>query len=182
MRLVLYAINKYYPDMASDERFDELCQAGANGLITAIDRFEPKRGFRISTYALFWIRHSIVRALTLSNFTRFPFAMESQRQEIAKAREDLAFELARPPTDDEVVARVGISPARYRDVIRMTRPTYSLHSRNRVTQEELINEITEDDAIGADAGKHNTLLRLAIDDLVSCPSSSSPFMIIVIIN
>jgi RNA polymerase sigma factor len=45
----------------------------------------------------------------------------------------------------------------------MTRPTYSLHSGNRVTQEELINE---EEAIGADAGKHGTLLRLAIDDLV----------------
>lgn len=167
LRLVLYAINKYYPDMASDDRFDDLCQAGANGLITAIDRFEPKRGFRISTYALFWIRHSVVRAMTLSSFTRFPFAMESERQEIAKAREELAFELGRAPTDDEVIKRVGISPARYRDVLRMTRPTYSLHSRNRVTQEELINEVTEDDAIGADAaGKHNTLLRLAIDDLL----------------
>ncbi|KAL6609462.1 hypothetical protein ACP70R_039431 [Stipagrostis hirtigluma subsp. patula] len=166
LRLVLYAINKYYPDMANDEKFDDLCQAGANGLITAIDRFEPKRGFRISTYALFWIRHSIVRAMTLSNFTRFPFAMESERQEISKAREDLAFELGRAPTDEEVIRRVGLSPARYRDVLRMTRPTYSLHSRNRVTQEELINEVTDDDALGADAGKHNTLLRLAIDDLL----------------
>ncbi|TVT97174.1 hypothetical protein EJB05_57546, partial [Eragrostis curvula] len=167
LRLVLYAINKYYPDMANDERFDDLCQAGANGLITAIDRFEHKRGFRISTYALFWIRHSIVRAMTLSNFTRFPFAMESERQEINKAREELAFELGRTPTDDEVIKRVGISPARYRDVLRMMRPTYSLHSRNRVTQEELINEITDADAIGADSDKHsNQLLRLAIDDLL----------------
>ncbi|KAL6848748.1 hypothetical protein ACP4OV_021331 [Aristida adscensionis] len=166
LRLVLYAINKYYPDLASDERFDDLCQAGANGLITAIDRFEPKRGFRISTYALFWIRHSIVRAMTLSNFTRFPFAMESERQEIYKAREELAFELGRAPTDEEVIKRVGISPARYRDVVRMTRPTYSLHSRNRVTQEELINEVTDDDALGVDVGKHNALLRLAIDDLL----------------
>jgi RNA polymerase sigma factor len=168
LRLVPYAINKYYPDMGTDERFDDLCQAGANGLITAIDRFEPKRGFRISTYALFWIRHSIVRAMTLSSFTRFPFAMESERQEIGKAREELAFELGRPATDEEVRRKVGISPQRYRDVLRMTRPTYSLHARNRVTQEELINEVTDDDAIGVDAGgRHNTLLRLAIDDLVS---------------
>ncbi|WVZ99751.1 hypothetical protein U9M48_045007 [Paspalum notatum var. saurae] len=208
LRLVPYAINKYYPDMSSDERFDDLCQAGANGLITAIDRFEPKRGFRVSTYALFWIRHSIVRAMTLSNFTRFPFAMESvgnhliavlivascsnifrssffftngngmnhllsfhscmqERQEISKAREELAFELGRAPTDEEVIKRVGISQERYRDVLRMTRPTYSLHSRNRVTQEELINEVTDDEAIGVDAaGKNNTLLRLAIDDLL----------------
>ena len=48
LRLVLYTINKYYADMTGDERFADLCQAGANGLITAIDRFEPKRGFHIS--------------------------------------------------------------------------------------------------------------------------------------
>uniref|UniRef100_A0A0D3GBE7 RNA polymerase sigma-70 domain-containing protein n=1 Tax=Oryza barthii TaxID=65489 RepID=A0A0D3GBE7_9ORYZ len=166
LRLVLYTINKYYPDMSNDERFDDICQAGANGLITAIDRFEPKRGFRISTYALFWIRHSIVRAITLSNFTRFPFAMESERQEIHRAREELAFELGRAPTEEEVMKKVGLSPARYRDVVRMTRPTYSLHARNRVTQEELINEVTDDDAIGVDTSSHNTLLRLAIDDLL----------------
>uniref|UniRef100_A0ACD5TZN0 Uncharacterized protein n=1 Tax=Avena sativa TaxID=4498 RepID=A0ACD5TZN0_AVESA len=166
LRLVLYAINKYYPDMTGDERFADLCQAGANGLITAIDRFEPKRGFRISTYALFWIRHSVVRAMTLSSFTRFPFAMESERQEINRAREELAFELGRAPTDEETMKKVGLSPARYRDVVRMTRPTYSLHSRNRVTQEELINEVTDGDAIGVDTHKHNRLLRLAIDDLL----------------
>lgn len=167
LRLVPYALNKYYPDMGGDERFDELCQAGANGLITAIDRFEPKRGFRISTYALFWIRHSIVRAMTLSSFTRFPFAMESERQEIGRAREELAFELGRPPTDEEVRARVGLSPQRYRDVLRMARPTYSLHARNRVTQEELIGEVTDAEAVGVDAGgKHDALLRLAIDDLL----------------
>ncbi|XP_044984750.1 RNA polymerase sigma factor sigE, chloroplastic/mitochondrial [Hordeum vulgare subsp. vulgare] len=166
LRLVLYAINKYYPDMTGDERFADLCQAGANGLITAIDRFEPKRGFRISTYALFWIRHSVVRAMTLSSFTRFPFAMESERQEINRAREELSFELGRTPTDEETMKKVGLSPARYRDVVRMTRPAYSLHSRNRVTQEELINEVTDVDAIGVDTHKHNRLLRLAIDDLL----------------
>lgn len=155
LRLVPYAINKYYPDMGTDERFDDLCQAGANGLITAIDRFEPKRGVRVSTYALFWIRHSVAR---------FPFATPSERQEIGRARE----ELGRPTTDEEVRREVGISPQRYRDVLRMARPAYSLHARNRVTQEELINEVTEDEAIGVDAGgRHNSLLRLAIDDLVS---------------
>ncbi|KAK1698331.1 hypothetical protein QYE76_015028 [Lolium multiflorum] len=166
LRLVLYAINKYYPDMTGDERFADLCQAGANGLITAIDRFDPKRGFRISTYALFWIRHSVVRAMTLSSFTRFPFAMESERQEVNRAKEELSFELGRAPTDEETMKKVGLPPARYRDVVRMTRPTYSLHSRNRVTQEELINEVTDGDAIGVDTHKHNRLLRLAIDDLL----------------
>ena len=92
--------------------------------------------------------------------------MESERQEIHRAREELAFELGRAPTEEEVMKKVGLSPARYRDVVRMTRPTYSLHARNRVTQEELINEVTDDDAIGVDTSSHNTLLRLAIDDLL----------------
>uniref|UniRef100_A0A453A227 RNA polymerase sigma-70 region 3 domain-containing protein n=1 Tax=Aegilops tauschii subsp. strangulata TaxID=200361 RepID=A0A453A227_AEGTS len=90
-----------------------------------------------------------------------------ERQEINRAREELSFELGRAPTDEETMKKVGLSPARYRDVVRMTRPTYSLHSRNRVTQEELIKEVTDVDAIGVDTHKHNRLLRLAIDDLVS---------------
>ena len=89
-----------------------------------------------------------------------------ERQEINRAREELSFELGRTPTDEETMKKVGLLPARYRDVVRMTRPTYSLHSWNRVTQEELIKEVTDVDAIGVDTHKHNRLLRLAIDDLV----------------
>lgn len=172
LRLVLYAINRYYPDMAGGGdggKFEEVCQAGANGLITAIDRFEPRRGFRLSTYALFWVRHSISRAMAaLSSFTHFPFAMESERREIGKAREELAWELGRAPTDEETMRKAGVSPARYRDVARMSRPAGSLHARNRVTQEELINEVTDAEAVGAaDTHRHsNRLLRLAIDDLL----------------
>uniref|UniRef100_I1KAN1 RNA polymerase sigma-70 region 2 domain-containing protein n=1 Tax=Glycine max TaxID=3847 RepID=I1KAN1_SOYBN len=77
LRLVLFVINKYFTDFASGPRFQDLCQAGVKGLITAIDRFEPNRRFRLSTYSLFWIRHAIIRSMTLSNFTRVPFGLES---------------------------------------------------------------------------------------------------------
>lgn len=92
-----------------------------------------------------------------------------ERREIGKAREELAWELGRAPTDEETMRKAGVSPARYRDVARMSRPAGSLHARNRVTQEELINEVTDADAVGAaDTHRHsNRLLRLAIDDLVS---------------
>lgn len=102
-----------------------------------------------------------------------------ERQEINRAREELSFELGRAPTDEETMKKVGLSPARYRDVVRMTRPTYSLHSRNRVTQEELINEVTDVDAIGVDTHKHNRLLRLAIDDLVSPNNNINRFMCLI---
>ena len=69
-------INKYFQDFASGPRFQDLCQAGVKGLITAIDRFESKRRLQLSTYSLFWIRHSIVRSITLSSFTRVPFGLD----------------------------------------------------------------------------------------------------------
>lgn len=77
LRLVLFVMNKYFQDFSSGSRFQDLCQAGVKGLITAIDRFEPKRKFRLSTYSLFWIRHAIIRSMTLSSFTKVSFGLES---------------------------------------------------------------------------------------------------------
>ena len=79
LRLVLFVMNKYFQDFTNGPKFQDLCQAGMRGLITAIDRFEPKRKFRLSTYGLFWIRHAIIRSMTTSNFTRVPFGLESVR-------------------------------------------------------------------------------------------------------
>lgn len=77
LRLVLFAMNKYFQDFVNGPKFQDLCQAGVKGLITAIDRFEPKRRFRLSTYSLFWIRHAIIRSMTVSSFTRVSFGLES---------------------------------------------------------------------------------------------------------
>lgn len=77
LRLVLFVMNKYFQDFANGPRFQDLCQAGVKGLMTGIDRFEPRRKFRLSTYGLFWIRHAIVRSLTLSSFTKVSFGLDS---------------------------------------------------------------------------------------------------------
>lgn len=77
LRLVLFAINKYFQEFANGAKFQDLCQAGAKGLIVAIDRFEPKRKSQLSTYGLFWIRHAIMRSMTLSSFTRVSYGLES---------------------------------------------------------------------------------------------------------
>ncbi|XP_008810822.1 RNA polymerase sigma factor sigE, chloroplastic/mitochondrial [Phoenix dactylifera] len=166
LRLVLFVINKYYPEIASGQKFQDLCQAGVKGLITAIDRFEPKRGFRLSTYGLFWIRHSITRSMTVSSFTRVPFGIESVRQEIQKAKLELQFELGRLPKDEEIIDRVKISPERYHDVMKAAKPIFSLHARHAVTQEEFIDGITDMDGVGGDKHRQRALLRLALDDVL----------------
>ncbi|KAG6511194.1 RNA polymerase sigma factor sigE, chloroplastic/mitochondrial-like [Zingiber officinale] len=165
LRLVLFVINKYYPEIATGHKFQEFCQAGVTGLITAIDRFEPKRGFRLSTYGLFWIRHSIIRSMTLASFTKVPFGIESVRQEIQKAKLELSFELGRQPTEKEIAERAGISLERYNDVVKASKPVFSLNGKHIVTQEEYINGITDLDREG-DKHKQPALLRLALDDLL----------------
>lgn len=162
LRLVLFVINKHYQDIANASRFNDLCQAGVKGLITSIDRFEPKRDLRLSTYAFFWIRHSIVRSMTLSSFTRVSFGVESVRQDIKKAKLELAFELQRPPSEDEIIKRVRVSPERYYDVMKASKTVSSLNGRHFITQEEFINQITD---VGVDKYRL-PILRLAIDDVL----------------
>ncbi|KAG5394326.1 hypothetical protein IGI04_024289 [Brassica rapa subsp. trilocularis] len=166
LRLVLFVMNKYFQDLTNGPKFQDLCQAGMRGLITAIDRFEPKRKLRLSTYGLFWIRHAVIRSMTTSNFTRVPFGLESVRVEIYKAKMELLFEFGRLPTEEEVVKRLKISPERYREVLRAAKPVYSLNSKHAVTQEEFIKGITDVDGVGADNRRQLALLRLALDDVL----------------
>ncbi|XP_027941653.1 RNA polymerase sigma factor sigE, chloroplastic/mitochondrial-like isoform X2 [Vigna unguiculata] len=166
LRLVLFVINKYFQDFASGPRFQDLCQAGVKGLITAIDRFESKRRLQLSTYSLFWIRHSIVRSITLSSFTRVPFGLDRVRADIHRAKLELTFEHQRSPTEEEVLKRIGISPERYYDVLRASKPILSLHSRHITTQEEFINGITDLDGVDGDNRRQVAVLRLALDDVL----------------
>ncbi|KAG6387760.1 hypothetical protein SASPL_152952 [Salvia splendens] len=166
LRLVLFVMNKYFQDFANGPRFQDLCQAGVKGLMTGIDRFEPRRKFRLSTYGLFWIRHAIVRSLTLSSFTKVSFGLDSVRVEIQRAKQDLHFELQRIPTVEEITKRVGISPERYHEVMRASKPIASLHARHEVTNEEFINAITDVDGVEGDSRRQPALLRLALDDVL----------------
>ncbi|CAI9775064.1 unnamed protein product [Fraxinus pennsylvanica] len=166
LRLVLFVINKYFQDFAIGPKFQDICQAGVKGLITAIDRFEPRRKFRLSTYGLFWIRHAIIRSMTLSSFTKVSFGLESVRVEIKRAKLELMFELQRLPTEEEIIERVGISPERYHEVLRASKSVYSLHARHAVTHEEFINGITDIDGAEGDKRTQPALLRLALDDVL----------------
>ncbi|KAF6140903.1 hypothetical protein GIB67_042316 [Kingdonia uniflora] len=164
LRLVLFVIKKYFHEFANSPRFQDFCQAGANGLIIAIDRFEPKRRARLSTYGLFWIRHAIMRSLTTSSFMRVSFGLESVRVEIQKVKLELMFKLQRQPTEKEILEKVGISSERYHEVMRASKPVLSLHARHVVTQEEFINGIT--DVVRGDKRRQPALLRLALDDVL----------------
>lgn len=101
------------------------------------------------------------------------FSALQVRAEIQRAKLELLFELHRMPTEEEIIERVGISPERYHEVTRASRPVISLHSRHSVTQEEFIGGITDVDGVGGDDKRQTALLRLALDDVVSSETSAS---------
>ncbi|KAK3447069.1 hypothetical protein EUGRSUZ_A02665 [Eucalyptus grandis] len=94
------------------------------------------------------------------------FGLESVRVEIQRAKLELMFQLKRLPTEEEIIDKVGISPERYHEVMRASRPVFSLHSRHSVTQEEFISGITDVDGAGGDSRRQPALLRLALDDVL----------------
>nr|GEW89829.1 RNA polymerase sigma factor sigE, chloroplastic/mitochondrial [Tanacetum cinerariifolium] len=164
LRLVLFVMNKYFQEFTANGRnFQDFCQAGVKGLITAIDRFEPGRKLQLSTYALFWIRHAIIRSMTLSSFFKVPFGLESVRIEIQKAKKKLWFDLMRQPTEEEIAKKAGISLKRYREVTKVSKPILSLNRKNPVTQEEFIDTFADNDG---NERRQPALLRLALDDVL----------------
>nr|QKY65007.1 plastidic RNA polymerase sigma-subunit 5 [Passiflora tenuiloba] len=164
LRLVLFSMKKYFQDFVNGPTFEDFCQEGVKGLMTAIDRFEPNRKTRLSTYALFWIRHAIMRSMTVSSFLRVSFGLESIRAEIQKAKLELSSKLERQPTDDEVIDKLGISPRRYDEVMRASQPVLSLNSRSAITQEELIHGVIDVD--GDSNERQPAIIRLALDDVL----------------
>lgn len=166
LRLVLSQAYKYYKESMSLS-VQDLCQEGVVGLMQAVDKFDPGKGYRFSTYGIYWIRNSILRAQTKSgHMLRSPHNVSTHRVNIKRARGELAAELGRPPTNEEIRNRLGIAADRFRDILRTNVRPSSLHEHDRVTgREKVENLVSEEDALSTYARGTSRVLY-GLDDVL----------------